>query len=601
MMRLQTYLLRSQWPLWAMLVLLGGLALGTNLWSARTTRLAQNSQAELRDINALLLSVVNLETGIRGYALTHDPAFLEPYSQARVLFDTQLQRLRARNTMDPASASTPDHLRQLTRMDTLMRRWLNTVAAPEIGSRSAQASAQARAQRRGQGKVLIDAVREQVANYTTLELQEVQARERSAAWARQLNMGATTLGVLGAIVLSILSSVTVSRRLSRKFGRLADAAEHLAATETAQPVAGFHVMEAARLAQSFNHMAQKLERSHQELLDRNAELLRRNQEMAATNVLAEQLQTCLSLEEGHRVLAQSLPRLFPDAAGVLLTINASRNLLVPQVQWGDVASPAASDPHDCWALRRGQVYDPQGPKQSVGCTRCLNHPLTACFPLMAHGETLGILQLVHQEDRAAMRDCDHALASTLRTQIALGLANLKLRETLRAQSIRDPLTGLFNRRYIEEAFEQELGRARRHQTGLAVLMLDVDHFKRLNDQFGHEAGDAVLVRLGLAVQSRVRREDVVCRYGGEEFLVLLPGTALQQGQEVAELIRSTVAALRVSYQGQDIGALSVSVGVSAFPGHGETREALIASADHALYRAKQQGRNQVQAAGTAPL
>jgi diguanylate cyclase (GGDEF)-like protein len=178
-------------------------------------------------------------------------------------------------------------------------------------------------------------------------------------------------------------------------------------------------------------------------------------------------------------------------------------------------------------------------------------------------------------------------------QLALGLANLRLRETLRNQSIRDPLTGLFNRRYMEETLERELRRAGRSGKGLGVVMIDVDNFKRHNDVFGHDAGDVVLRRIGELLQRGLRREDTACRFGGEEFVLVLPDARAEDAARRAEELREQVRRLATTVKGVSVGSVTVSLGVAAYPEHGLTGEMLIKAADGALYAAKREGRDRV--------
>jgi len=182
---------------------------------------------------------------------------------------------------------------------------------------------------------------------------------------------------------------------------------------------------------------------------------------------------------------------------------------------------------------------------------------------------------------------------------AMALASLRLRETLRLQSIRDPVTGLFNRRYLEETLERELSRARRTQAPMGVIMLDIDHFKHFNDALGHAAGDQVLRAVGSVLSANGRPEDIACRYGGEEFLLLLPGASLTvtlaRGEAICRSVRAIDSDLRLGVP----GGITVSIGVAAFPEHGDTGADLVRMADATLYQAKRAGRDQVLAAVTA--
>jgi diguanylate cyclase (GGDEF)-like protein len=221
--------------------------------------------------------------------------------------------------------------------------------------------------------------------------------------------------------------------------------------------------------------------------------------------------------------------------------------------------------------------------------------------MMAHGETIGVLHLESGQAEAGQPEGmqkqwtaeKQQFAVAVAEHVSLALSNMKLRETLHNLSIRDPLTGLFNRRYMEESLERELLKAKRYSRPLGVIMIDIDHFKRFNDTYGHEAGDLVLRELGVFLQNRIRLTDIPCRYGGEEFTLILPEADIALTRQRAEQIRQGVAAIRVKIQGQTLAEITISQGVAVFPGNGQTGEEILRAADEALYRAKQQGRNHV--------
>ena len=190
------------------------------------------------------------------------------------------------------------------------------------------------------------------------------------------------------------------------------------------------------------------------------------------------------------------------------------------------------------------------------------------------------------------------VAKMFAEQVSLSIANIRLREELRNQSIRDPLTGLYNRRYLEETMEREIRRAVRSEQGLGVLMLDLDHFQKFNDTHGHDAGDTVLRETAWFLLKSVRAEDLVCRFGGEEFVVILPVADLKVTQARAERIRTKLHELTVMHQGQSEGMVTVSVGVAELPQHGTSHHELLGAADAALYRAKREGRDRVAVAKT---
>jgi diguanylate cyclase (GGDEF)-like protein len=224
--------------------------------------------------------------------------------------------------------------------------------------------------------------------------------------------------------------------------------------------------------------------------------------------------------------------------------------------------------------------------------------------MVAQGNTVGVLNLEFENseefnpDSGAknFRDSRQRLAISAASQIALSLASLQLRETLREQSIRDPLTRLFNRRFLEESLERELQLASRKKHALAVLFLDLDHFKRFNDTFGHDAGDMVLQSVADLFRTSFRSTDICCRYGGEEFAIILPEASAQAAAVRADALRSEVKRLRLQYKGQALGPLSLSAGVAAFPEHGSTSDELLKIADQCLYESKARGRDIVTAA-----
>jgi diguanylate cyclase (GGDEF)-like protein len=223
-----------------------------------------------------------------------------------------------------------------------------------------------------------------------------------------------------------------------------------------------------------------------------------------------------------------------------------------------------------------------------------------CAPMAAQGEMLGVLHL-HLGSSGAGEGGEsiedkQRLALSVADQFGLALTNLKLREKLRGLSIRDPLTGLFNRRYLEESLERELRRAERRSLPVAVIMIDIDHFKSFNDTFGHEAGDLMLKEVATLLRANIRAEDIACRYGGEELVLILPEMTFELAQERAERLAAAVRHLRIPQPLQAFGTVTISAGVAVFPTHGSSGRAVINAADQALYRAKQFGRDRVEVA-----
>lgn len=342
----------------------------------------------------------------------------------------------------------------------------------------------------------------------------------------------------------------------------------------------------------------QLNAANDELRNQAAELAKRNQEITLFGALNDFLQSSATEAEAYSIISETVPQLFPGDSGAVFVLSPSRDMLEAAALWGP-APPAnlIFAPNECWAHRRGQVHLAGAHERRCPHVTDNGHG-SVCLPLLAQGETLGILHLIvraAENDRADdARVADKCkLAKILADNIGLGIANLKLRESIRNLSIRDPLTGLFNRHYMEEALAQEQHRARRSHAQLAVIMIDIDHFKRFNDTFGHDGGDAVLRALGDFFKQQVRGSDIACRYGGEEFtLILSPSTAAGARQR-AEKIREDAGRLRIRHADRDLGAITLSLGVAIFPDHASDAAAIVKAADVALYQAKRGGRNRV--------
>ncbi|NMF86364.1 diguanylate cyclase [Nodosilinea sp. P-1105] len=337
---------------------------------------------------------------------------------------------------------------------------------------------------------------------------------------------------------------------------------------------------------------------NQELAASVKALQQRNRQMVLLGEMSDFLQVCATLDEAYQALATLITPLFADSVGGVFILNSSRDRIEAVATWG---SPLGTEldfsPQNCWALRRGRLHQVGSSCLGLRCHHAaVASNTTLCLPLLAQGEILGLFYLSAPDIPKPTQQ----LARTVAEQVALALANLILRETLQHQSIRDPLTGLYNRRYLEEVLAQEIQRAQRHGHTMGVIMLDIDHFKRFNDTYGHEAGDRVLQAVGQLLRDSVRGSDLACRYGGEEMTLVLPESPPEITLERAETIRQAIGHLQVNVDGQVLEAISASFGVASFPSHGTTGADLLKVADAALYQAKAQGRNRVVVAPLLP-
>ena len=536
----------------------------------------------IAEANELLRAAIDAQSGQRGFAISGKREFLAPYHQAVEEFDRSSLRL------DAILWSQPDQRRRIEAMRGVFRRWRAEAAEPVIRTVERGPGGMAEAQAMiasARGKTVLDELRRIAAEMIAEQERNLARQQATAEAAQEATTWYTLLGAL-ALVMALLLAYLVAYRFVRKAHLLSGTAALLAGGDLTARVdvrQGRGGDELDATARALNDMAERIGR--------------RARETEGIGRLREALQACQEPGEVREVVARLLPRLIESPAGELYLISPSRDDLVREGGWGEGPSRERCAPDDCWAVRRSQRHAYDGP---AGNTLPCGHlarddQVTLCVPLIAQ-DTLGFLCLC-----GAPLDADRLrVADVVAETISLTVANLRLRETLRNQAIRDPLTSLYNRRFFEESFEREAGRARRRDGRLALLLLDVDHFKRFNDTHGHPAGDALLRQLARTLAETFRSSDVICRIGGEEFGILLPDTPLQEAARRAETLRQIVAQLSLVTGKDAVGGVTISIGVAAYPEHGELLTGLLESADAALYRSKQDGRDRVTVAAAIP-
>lgn len=320
-------------------------------------------------------------------------------------------------------------------------------------------------------------------------------------------------------------------------------------------------------------------------------------DLTRLNELNEGLQSCLTANEAFEVLEHTLARLNLGVGGALATQQPGTDILKTVVRWGNSAGMSAQfEQNSCWALRRNHRHSLWHVSDGPLCKHfdaSIDLPYI-CHPLHVLGETLGVLTvwaLIGVEEREWER-ISH-LSSMVAESLKLALANVQLREALHEQAIRDPLTGLLNRRYLDETLPREIMRAQRERRPISLVMLDLDYFKRVNDTWGHEAGDAVLVHLAGALRQHLRSSDLACRFGGEEFVVVMLGAALAEARERIELIAKFIRETPVKLADITLPPITFSAGLVQAELHGDNAETLLRVADHALYSAKEAGRDRI--------
>lgn len=328
----------------------------------------------------------------------------------------------------------------------------------------------------------------------------------------------------------------------------------------------------------------------------NEELHRHEQDMMAIARLSDLLQSCHSRSEAYPIIALTANNVFRETSGALALVETGTHTLKTAFQWGTGQLMLPEFLYDdCWALRVGQSYEVNCAGSGTACRHFKSVPTGpyVCLPLIVHGETSGLLHLnIAAGD--VMSEELHRQMLSFGDVVKLSLSNLKLRESLIEQAMRDQLTGLFNRHYLVETLPREIKRAQRNKAPLSIAMLDIDHFKMFNDEQGHDAGDLVLRELGLLLRESLRAGDIACRYGGEEFLLLLPECDVSAAQTLLQQICLNVKRKTFEFQNHILPSVKLSVGISQLDYDLASQEALIRAADEALYTAKHNGRDRIE-------
>ncbi|MDQ3229271.1 MAG: diguanylate cyclase [Pseudomonadota bacterium] len=507
---------------------------------------------QLETVEAGLLDGIGAQ---RSYLLTGDRHYLDSYQTNHVRLESQLAALTT--LVNPVLAPRAKELGKLVelRMDT-------ATSAIHLYESEGLSAAQAHI-RSNRGLRISQQISKRLAAMHGIEQRLLKQRQQAADRSESLLLA---IGVLG-IPLSLVILSWIFVLLSRE------------------------VRERARAEANATTLNTDLERTVSELERASGDL----RELSRYTGL---LQSCRNVSEALVVTRGTLSGLLPECAGLVYLLRASQDYAEAECSWGEhvVESHPLLIPHECWALRRAQPHCIDDIHAGTACTHLDLPPAdvmanTACLPLTAQGMSLGFLYLSAPGRGPLPR---LSIATTAAEQLSLALSNLRLQDTLRQQSIRDVLTGLYNRRYLEESLLREVARCERRGLPLAVMMLDLDHFKTFNDSHGHEGGDALLAAFGRLLQSTCRTEDIPCRYGGEEFTLILPEATFEAALHRAGEIRAAVEQMTVRHLQRDIGGVTVSVGLAMFPTHGSNADQLLRVADAALYRAKHSGRNRVE-------
>lgn len=518
-----------------------------------TLNALKEGSAKERAYNLMLSLLKDAETGQRGFLIGGDESFLAPYKAGIAAIPAareDLQRLASSDNERGLVARIAElSMAKMTEMgDTIrLKKAGDTKAAMEIVANR-------------HGKIMMDEMRALLGSQMSdLADHRTQLREELAAALRYnaiLGVGVS----LASLVLIIAAVYIVTKSLNER-------------------------AEAARQSRS--------------LAESNAQLARqsavRAERLSITASMLQALDSVKSPPELERVLPVFLRKLLPDTAGAVYLYRNSRDVLELKASWGSVEDvPPTVLPAECWGLRLGKVH-----VATLDHDLCCSHgeiwlrrrETQTCVPMISQGDVIGVL--VISGDRRDDDSVDIAHVITLAEQLSLAISNVSLRDTLRHQSTVDPLTGLYNRRFFDESLKRELARAQRSRSACSVVMMDLDHFKRVNDTHGHEGGDLVLQAASRVILQRVRASDIACRCGGEELVLLLPDCSAEEAAKFGEAIRLSLNGIVIQHHGVTISGISASFGVAQWRGHEEGGQELLQAADRAMYMAKKGGRNRV--------
>ena len=414
------------------------------------------------------------------------------------------------------------------------------------------------------------------------------ARARSDWWSLAARI---MLAVTGALFVAVLYFV-LRRRVAMPLRRMTGIVSRLARQDYSVEV------PVDRRADEIGEMNEAIEIFRANLIEREKLDAERRADQQTKDLILQMMhrvQACQNQAELTDVIVRFAPEIFPGLAGGLYILNDSNTALTRAGAWLEPQHSAAAFPAaECWGLRRGRTHHSGNDDVDVPCQH-LDLPGVGalCVPLTAQGDMIGLLYLEERQKDALGPAGPRLYPELIAENVGLAIANLQLREKLTALAARDPLTGLFNRRSLDEVLQTHIG----DQGGetLACLMIDIDHFKRFNDRFGHDAGDLVMQFVGQTLRDVCAPAGDVFRFGGEEFTALLPRLGEGEGVALAETLRQKIAGAALSHAGQILGMVSVSVGVAASPADGSV-ETLLTRADAALLAAKAEGRNRTVAA-----
>ncbi|WP_204355609.1 MULTISPECIES: diguanylate cyclase [Marinomonas] len=570
--------------------------------TSQQTSIANQQVAEsysiMADLNQLTQFIVDAQTAVRGYLLTGDDSFLEPYYQS-------LSAVRAlQQKMLNGPELTDQHRTILTAVIAGFAEWQNTVAKAQITTFRANRSNQ-QASFADEGKQKIDVLKTLVDDLISVEYSRLKQRQQqsddAADDARSFLMASMFFSLALAFVFASFTAFYTANSLNQ----ITQVARAFAAGDLKQRANTKGRDEFNILGTVFNQLAEQLqqmmqlEKQQTQQLHLQVEKLvkARIEDARQLKLVGELLQSCQNEAEAADVVRISCQKIFNGSSGALFL--SADDGFEQASGWGTQCYEAHFEHDSCWAVRRAKSHFYESNDTALQCDHLHDHAEPVlCIPLLARGDLVGVLSIepcLDFQSAASWLEENQEGAANLAEQLALALMNIKLRDSLQEQSLRDALTGLYNRRQMDISFEEAFEEAEEQSSPLSVLLVDIDHFKKLNDVHGHAVGDEALKLLADLLEDMFRGTDVACRFGGEEFVVLLPGADLASAVKRAEELRERCQAMTLFTDGKPLH-FTLSIGVAALAAEIGQPDELLKRADDALYKAKNQGRNRVETA-----
>lgn len=526
----------------------------------------------------------------RLYVIKKNPQILDEYNASeRKLksIELKLEKLQDTGASDDELALLHDGLKIIDALQDEQQAALTSAARGEDAQAVALLYGMPYEQELERAQTQIDRFRQILDKRVIASVREATKKSKALRTASEVMVGLTAL-----LFLFVLGFI-LKRRVLRPVVRLSDVVHRLASQDFAVETPNFNQID------EIGDMAQAIRIFRENGLARQRLEKERDADWAIRELLArmtQRLQGCENFDDVINVAELFAPNIAPGIAGRLYVFDRDPWQMRCVAQWLSPADDEATfHPDACWAVRRGQSHPPVNGEPDVACYHLPESQAESalCVPLIAQGEAIGLLsfQNITPENAPA-----RAYLELMAEALGLALANQRLRDALLEKALFDPLTGLRNRHHLEDTLHTQMTQAMRNGEPLSCMMIDIDHFKSINDRFGHEAGDQVIKNVATIVQRAAHDGGLAFRYGGEEFLVLLPGAGEAEAHACAQKIYNDVHALSLRYGLTEIGPVDVSIGIASYPEHAQS-DNLLRAADVALYRAKELGRSRIVSFG----